>query len=82
MTRSTGLSGVWPTGGQSKQYKITDEDWRNRDKWDQYEEAVNEMLARTNTGYAPWTVVESNDKRYGRIKTMKTIIHAAEERLK
>ena len=49
---------------------------------DQYEEAVNEMLARTNTGYAPWTVVESNDKRYGRIKTMKTIIHAAEERLK
>ncbi len=65
-----------------KQYKITDEDWRNRDKWDQYEEAVNEMLARTNTGYAPWTVVESNDKRYGRIKTMKTIIHAAEERLK
>ncbi len=65
-----------------KQYKITDEDWRNRDKWDQYEEAVNEMLARTNTGYAPWTVVESNDKRYGRIKTMKTIIHAVEERLK
>ena len=65
-----------------KQYKITDEDWRNRDKWDQYEEAVNEMLARTNTGYAPWTVDESNDKRYGRIKTMKTIIQAAEERLK
>ncbi len=64
-----------------KQYKITDEDWRNRDKWDQYEEAVNEMLARTNTSYAPWTVVESNDKRYGRIKTMETIIRAAEERL-
>lgn len=65
-----------------KQYKITDEDWRNRDKWNQYEEAVNEMLARTNTAFAPWTVVESNDKRYGRIKTMKTIIRAAEERLK
>ena len=46
----------------NKQWKITDEDWRNRDKWDAYEAAVNEMLVRTDTSYAPWTVVEGNNK--------------------
>ncbi len=65
-----------------KQYKITDEDWRNREKWDAYEAAVNEMLCRTNTKWAPWIVVESNDKKYARIKTMYTIIQALEKRLK
>lgn len=64
-----------------KQYKITDEDWRNRDKWDDYEKAVDEMLLRTNTAYAPWIVVESNDKRYARIRTLKAIIAAIEARL-
>ena len=64
-----------------KQYKITDEDWRNRDKWDDYEQAVDEMLLRTNTAYAPWIVVESNDKRYARIRTLKAVIAAIEERL-
>lgn len=65
-----------------KQWKITDEDWRNREKWDQYEEAVNEMLMRTSTDYAPWVVVEGNDKYYARIKVLKTVVDAIEKRLK
>lgn len=65
-----------------KRWKITDEDWRNREKWDEYEKAVNEMLFRTSTTKASWTIVESNCKRYGRLKTMKTVIDAIEERLK
>jgi polyphosphate:AMP phosphotransferase len=56
-----------------KQWKITDEDWRNRKKWDEYEEAVDEMLARTSTQLAPWTVIESDDKQYARLKTLQTI---------
>lgn len=65
-----------------KQWKITDEDWRNREKWEQYEDAVNEMLLRTSTEYAPWVVVEGNDKYYARIKVLETVIHTIEERLK
>lgn len=65
-----------------KQWKITEEDWRNREKWDQYEEAVNEMLVRTSTEYAPWVVVEGNCKYYARIKVLETAIQAIEERLK
>jgi AMP-polyphosphate phosphotransferase len=65
-----------------KQWKITDEDWRNREKWQQYEEAIDEMLVRTDTTYAPWTIIESNDKRYARIKALKTVIDALDERLK
>lgn len=57
-----------------KQWKITDEDWRNRDKWDRYEEAVNDMLQYTNTDYAPWCVIESNNKKYARIKVIDEII--------
>lgn len=64
-----------------KQYKITDEDWRNREKWDAYEAAVDEMLQKTNTSFAPWTVVESNSKYFARIKVLKTVIRAIEERL-
>lgn len=64
-----------------KQYKITDEDWRNREKWDAYEQAVNEMLARTNTAYAPWIVVESNNKHYARVKALQETILAIEARL-
>jgi polyphosphate kinase 2 (PPK2 family) len=56
-----------------KQWKITDEDWRNREKWDQYEKAFNEMLERTNTKSAPWTVIESDDKWAARVKTMETV---------
>ena len=65
-----------------KQWKITDEDWRNREKWDLYEDAVNEMLLRTSTDYAPWVVVEGNDKYYARIKVLKTVVDAIEDRLK
>jgi AMP-polyphosphate phosphotransferase len=66
---------------EDKMWKITPDDWRNREKWDQYELAVEEMLMRTSTKKAPWTVVESNDKYYSRIKFLKTVIEAAERRL-
>ncbi len=56
-----------------KQWKITDEDWRNRDKWDLYEQAINEMLHKTSTSFAPWHVLESNDKKYARIKALKIV---------
>ena len=65
-----------------KQWKITDEDWRNRSKWDDYEKAVNEMLIRTSTAYAPWIVVEANNKYYARIKVLQTVVNAIEMRLK
>ena len=61
-----------------KQWKITDEDWRNREKWDLYEEAINEMLQKTSTSFAPWYVLESVDKKYARIKALKIVV----ERLK
>ena len=65
-----------------KQWKITDEDWRNREKWDQYEEAVNEMIAKTSTTYAPWHILESVDKKYARIKALKIVIEQLEQALK
>lgn len=65
-----------------KQWKITDEDWRNREKWDLYEEAVNEMLIRTSTPQAPWIVVEGNCKYYARIKVLESVVQAIEKRLK
>jgi len=61
-----------------KRYKLTDEDWRNREKWPQYQEAVEEMLVRTSTLNAPWTVVEGNCKYYARVKTLKTLCDAVE----
>ena len=64
-----------------KQWKITDEDWRNREKWDLYEEAVDEMIQKTSTTYAPWYVLESNDKKYARIKALKTMIRAIEKKI-
>lgn len=62
-----------------KQWKITEEDWRNREKWDLYEEAVDEMLIRTSTSYAPWVIVEGNSKYYARIKVLKTVVKTLEE---
>ncbi|MBQ8949604.1 MAG: polyphosphate:AMP phosphotransferase [Eubacterium sp.] len=64
-----------------KQWKITDDDWRNREKWDQYEEAIDEMMAKTSTKFAPWHILESNDKKYARIKALKIIIKAIEDKL-
>lgn len=66
----------------SKQWKITDEDWRNREKWDLYETAIDEMLQKTNTTYAPWVILESNNKKYARIKALKTVIEMLEKKLK
>ncbi len=64
-----------------KQWKITEDDWRNRDKWPAYAVAVNDMLQKTNTASAPWTVVEANNKQYARLKVLQTVIRAAEARL-
>lgn len=64
-----------------KQWKITDEDWRNRDKWDQYEVAVNEMIAKTSTDFAPWHILEANDKKYARLKALETVISEIEKKL-
>lgn len=65
-----------------KQWKITDEDWRNREKWDAYEGAVNEMLTKTSTAYAPWYILESVDKKYARIKALKIVTGQIEKALK
>ena len=62
-----------------KQWKITDEDWRNREKWPQYEQAVNEMLQKTSTSFAPWHIIESNDKLYARIKVLRIVVEAMEK---
>ena len=64
-----------------KTWKITDEDWRNREKWGLYKKAVEEMIFRTSTENAPWTVVEANCKLHARIKTMQTVIKAVEKKL-
>jgi polyphosphate:AMP phosphotransferase len=64
-----------------KRFKITDEDWRNREKWDDYEQAVCDMVDRTSTDIAPWTLVEGNSKYYARIKVLKTLCETIESRL-
>ena len=61
-------------GDKLRSWKLTDEDWRNREKWDQYEAAVNEMLLKTSTPRAPWTIVEGNDKYFARVKVLKTLV--------
>ena len=65
-----------------KRWKITDEDWRNRQKWDQYEVAVDEMIEKTSTSYAPWHILESVDKKYARIKALKIVIEEIQKALK
>ena len=57
-----------------KAWKLTSEDWRNREKWDLYEAAVDEMLLKTSTVTAPWTIVEGNDKLWARLKVVKTVV--------
>ncbi|HNY38513.1 MAG TPA: hypothetical protein PKI73_11040, partial [Petrotogaceae bacterium] len=64
-----------------RSWKITDEDWRNREKWDLYKPAVEEMLLRTSTSYAPWTVVESDDKYYARLKTLRTVVQSMKKKI-
>ncbi len=65
-----------------KRFKITDEDWRNREQWDAYERAVCDMVDRTSTEIAPWTLVEANDKNFARIKILKTLCERIEEAMK
>jgi polyphosphate kinase 2 (PPK2 family) len=64
-----------------KAWKLTDEDWRNRDKWNAYVEAVEDMLLKTSTTAAPWTVVPANDKLFARICVLQTIVDALEREL-
>lgn len=65
-----------------KQWKLTEEDWRNREKWEMYEEAVNDMFEQTDTPYAPWAIIEGNDKLFARVKTLRVINEWLETRLK
>lgn len=65
-----------------KRFKITDEDWRNREKWEDYEQAICDMVDRTSTRLAPWTLVEANDKNFARIKVLKTLCQRIESAMK
>ena len=65
-----------------KHFKITPEDWRNREKWDEYEQAVCDMVDRTSTEIAPWTLIEANDKNFSRIKILKTLCERIEDAMK
>lgn len=64
-----------------KTWKLTDEDWRNRDKWEPYTEAVEDMLLKTSTTVAPWTVVPANDKLHARVHVLQTVVDTLERQL-
>jgi len=64
-----------------KKHKITDEDWRNREKWNDYEAAVNDMVLRTSTAYAPWTLIAGDDKRFARVQVLETVCNCLEAAL-
>ncbi|HZU25590.1 MAG TPA: hypothetical protein VFA04_08715 [Bryobacteraceae bacterium] len=64
-----------------KSWKLTEEDWRNRDKWEAYEEAVEEMLVKTSTRTAPWTLVEGNDKYWARVRVLATMVEVLSKEL-
>jgi polyphosphate:AMP phosphotransferase len=68
-------------GDPNRRWKITEEDWRNRKKWNAYKQAIDEMIIRTDTPHAPWTIVEATSKLYARIKVLDTVIQAMERRL-
>ena len=65
----------------NKQWKLTEEDWRNREKWEEYEKMVNRMISKTSTLYAPWIVIEANQKKYARLKILETIVEKLETNL-
>jgi polyphosphate kinase 2 (PPK2 family) len=65
-----------------KTWKLTDEDWRNREKRREYEDAVEDMLARTDQPYAPWSLIEGDSKRYARVKVIETVIARLEQGMK
>jgi polyphosphate:AMP phosphotransferase len=64
-----------------KQHKITEEDWRNREKWDDYAHAVNDMVERTSTEFAPWNLIEGNDKRWARVRALQILCERLEKAL-
>ncbi len=64
-----------------KKWKLTPEDWRNRKKWPLYHRAVNEMIQRTSTTYAPWTIIAGNNKYFTRIQALRTVVDAIESAL-
>ena len=64
-----------------KRHKITEEDWRNRKKWDAYEAAINDMVERTSTRHAPWALVAGNDKRFARVQVLETACRRLEDAL-
>jgi len=64
-----------------KMHKITEEDWRNREKWHDYKAAVNDMVAHTSTEFAPWTLVSGNDKKVARVEILQTLCEAIEGQL-
>jgi polyphosphate:AMP phosphotransferase len=64
-----------------KRFKITQEDWRNREKWAAYQQAICDMVERTSTGAAPWTLVEANDKNHARVKILRTLCQRLEAEL-
>jgi len=64
-----------------KSWKLTAEDWRNREKWPLYEEAVRDMLLKTSTLEAPWTIVEGNDKYWARVKALSTAVEVLSREL-
>lgn len=65
-----------------KSFKVDPEDWANRRFFDAYQTAAKEMIERTNTEYAPWTVVEADDKKYARLKVLRTVCEAVERALR
>ena len=66
----------------AKQHKITEADWRNRENWEGYEDAIDEMLARTHNPHAPWIIVESNSKKFARVKVLQTVTDALDDALR
>ncbi|RIW38410.1 UDP-galactose-lipid carrier transferase [Bacillus salacetis] len=64
-----------------KSWKLTEEDWRNREKWDQYKEAVEDMIFNTSKENAPWHIIEGEDKKFARVKTMEIIIQTLTRKL-
>ena len=65
-----------------KSWKLTEEDWRNRDRWEAYERAVHDMVERTSTQMAPWTLVEGNDKRFARVRVLEEVCDSLKRALR
>mgnify|MGYP005812801493 CR=1 FL=1 len=64
-----------------KRYKVDPEDWVNRKLYDQYHVAAREMIDRTHTDHAPWTIVEADDKKFARLKVLRTVCEAIEKEI-